>query len=352
MMRDPVNVHIPEEALSNCKATVQEFTKSRKEFKELGGYLIGRYDGNFRVSQFILDEDSESTTTRIKLSFDCYEKVEQLLEKNSALSYIGTWHVHPGKSKPHYSLTDKSTLFLEKLILKTDNPSEYHCPRIHLIFSEDLEEISAYTMQVQLDAQIADYWTASQNIQSEDLDRLKVIIETTQEAKGEFESALKKPLPIILEDAMAHLGQAREDLDYLMMKLIDICEFMEIRTTLQGDRKRFEKELNSLIKKGETLGIFYLVDDDTIGLSEYHPTEIQGYFDSGMLIGFWRHYKIPDPPLTFQKIFLANFYKKIEENRFVYLKSTPNGLQYFYVEHPDFQGITFEEITIMRDEIE
>ncbi len=349
-MRDPVNVHIPEEALSRCKATVQEFTKTRKEFKELGGYLIGTYDSNFRVSDFILDEDSESTTTRIKLSFACYEKVEGILETNSALSYIGTWHMHPGKSKPHYSLTDKTTLFLEKLVLKTDNPSEYHCPRIHLIFSEDLEEISAYTMQVQLDAQIADYWTEPQNIQSEDLERLKGIIETTQAVKGEFESALKQPLPTILEAALEHLGQAREDIDYLMAKLIDVCEFMEIRSTLEGDRKRFEKELKSLIKKGATLGIFYQSDDKKIGFSEYHPTQIQGFFDSGMLIGFWRHYHILDPPFAFQKIFLANFYKKIEEGRFVYIMSTPNGLHYFFVNRPDFQGITFEEITITRDE--
>ena len=185
-MRYSVIVHIPKDSLTKCKEAVQQFRKISSDFKEIGGYLIGNYNGDFEIMEFLLDANAESTTTRIKLSAECFERVEESLSKTPELLYIGTWHVHPGKSKPVFSPTDRSTLFLEKLVIETDNPKEYKCPRIHLIFSEDLQQISAYTMQVNLDYEITDYWEAEKQVNDNDIDRIDAFIKKLTDIKKDL----------------------------------------------------------------------------------------------------------------------------------------------------------------------
>jgi len=349
-----VKIHIPEAVMSKCKTEVIQFTQSDKKFREIGGYLIGTYDRDFDVAQFILDVNSQSSTTRIKLSFDCYERVEQIIEQNPQLSYIGTWHVHPGRSKPHYSLTDKTTLFLEKLILETDNPCEYLHPRIHLIFSEDLIQVAAYTMQVELEVQIAEYWAITKNIEAEDITKLSDLIEDLQQIQVKFQDTVMKPQLNSMEEIIGRLGQARETFDALIERVEDIYTFMDIKTLIKREQKNLEKKIKSLIKKGDTIGIIFLTEEGGIELSDYRPAIIQEHFEMGVLIGFWRYYTIANPPLEFQKIFLANYYKKIDEspNPFVYIMVSPAGFQYFDVEPLNFQGITFSEIKVVREEFE
>ena len=91
---------------------------------------------------------------------------------------------------------DMKLEYLTSIGKKTDNPKEFRCPRIHLIFSEDLQEISGYTMQVSLDYQLDDYWTLEKQIADSDIDLIGNIINKLSEIKKEFQKYRKSKVGI------------------------------------------------------------------------------------------------------------------------------------------------------------
>ncbi|MFX1295719.1 MAG: hypothetical protein ACFFD2_12820 [Promethearchaeota archaeon] len=346
-------VHIPRNTLAKCKNLVQEFTKKHSEFKEVGGYLIGSYDGNFIVKEFILDINAESTPIRIKLSAECFQQVEEYLAKSSHLLYIGTWHVHPGKLKPIFSSTDQSTLFLEKMVIETDNPKEFKCPRIHLIFSEDLTQISAYTMHISLDYQLNKYWTLEKQVNEVDINSINNIIEKSTDIKKQFQKYKKTKDLDILNNCFSILGNIREDIDQLIDLMEDISDFKEISSIIYKERKNIEKDLKYQIKNGEPLGIITLNENEKVNLIQYRPHFIKEYQEGGTLLGFWKHFPISKPPIALQEVFFANFFRKLEadsNNLFIYILSGPTDINFYGLKILKYSGISFKEVQITLEE--
>lgn len=346
-------INIPEDSLNNCKELIQEFQKSQSGFKELGGYLIGSYDGNFSIQEFILDKNADATGTRIKLSAECFHQVEQKLAQNNALMYVGTWHVHPGKSKPTFSHTDESTLFLEKLVIKTDNPKEFQCPRIHLIFSQDLKLISAFSMVIDLEYTQLDYWTNERTLDDEKFTQIDTLVQNLQDVKNELMKYRKNQDLNILDHAFTELGEIRETLDEVLDNIEEVSEYQEIFKIIQKEQKIIEKQLKHKIEEGSTLGLIILTEEEKITLIDYLPNNIAKHQEEDTLIGFWRHFSIQDPPAELQEIFLANFFLKVQENpriSYIYISSDPKGFKYNDLNLLEFMGISFEEIEIVLEE--
>ena len=355
MKWNSVIVHIPKQPLEKCKENVQAFKKTLSGFKEMGGYLIGSYDGNFTVNEFILDSKSEATGTRIKLSAECFQQVQEILAKQPNLCYIGTWHVHPGKTKPTFSHTDESTLFLEKLVIKTDNPKEYRTPRIHLIFSEDLQLISAYTMHLELDYELFDLWKVDKNIQDSDVDRADEVIERLQRVKTEFQRYEKTQKLEILEDCFYELGEIRREVDQLIDITEEISDFQETLQLIRNEKKNIEKQIKAKLKAGAQIGIIIMNTEQKIDLLDYRPNLLNQHQEAGALIGFWKNYPQEKPPIELQEIFLTNFFMKIGEDYLgscIYILSNPTGITFSYLKITEFSGISFEEVEIALEEVE
>ncbi|HUX99824.1 MAG TPA: hypothetical protein VMV49_09740 [Candidatus Deferrimicrobium sp.] len=349
-----MKIYLPASSLDECRTNIKAFLQSKSGFKEIGGYLLGKYKGDCTITEFLLDTNAESTGTRIKLSFDCFQRVEQILDEKPEISYIGTWHVHPGAMKPHFSSTDESTLFLEKLIIETDNPKEFKCPRIHLIFNETLEQISAYTMHVEIEVHLEDYWELEKSIEASDINQIDPLIKKLQELKKNLQTYAKKPSAVVIDDCFGSLGEIREGIDSLIDLVEEISEFMEIKKIVKNEKNNIEKNLRDLIKNGETLGIITLKDETKIELNAYRPSLIQNHIEDGTLLGFWRHYPIDKPPIEFQNIFIANFFRKVGTNLntpFIYLLSEPTSISFFELNLIDFAGISFEEVEIVQEEM-
>ncbi len=347
-------IHLSEERLQRCKDLVQEVSKKRGDFREIGGYLIGAYDGNFQIREFLLDTLAESTATRIKLSAECFHRVEEILASNPDLFYIGTWHVHPGKSKPVFSSTDTSTLFLERLVIETDNPKEFQCPRIHLILSEDLTQISAYTLQISMDYHVSDYWDFEKKVTDDDLHRVDELIQNLEEVKASLKKYMKNQDLEVIEWCFSELGTIRDELDQLMDLIEEVSDFQEIYSILYDEKKNIEKQLKASIKTGETLGILALNENNKIEFIKYRPQLIKEHHEDGTLLGFWKHFSISQPPLEFQEIFFANFFRKLDANAdggFLYILSDPTEIKFYHLKMTALTGISFGDIQIVSEEM-
>ncbi len=320
----------------------------------MGGYLIGSYDGNFTITDFILDRNAESTGTRIKLSAECYHEVEQILIQKPGFDYIGTWHVHPGKSKPIHSHTDESTLFLEKLVIKTDNPKEFRCPRIHLIFNEDLTQITTYTLRIKLDYELYDLWHADKNLQDSDIDRTDEIIKRLQIVKKGLQGFKKEPRLKVLEDCYYELGEVRREVDELIDIAEEMSDFHEILQLITKEKKSIESEIRSKIKTGAKNGILVRNGEQKVNLIDYRPNLISQYQENSELLGFWKHYVLDSPPTEFQEIFLTNFFIKTGEDyitTYLYILSSPADITFFALHFTEYSGILFEEVEIVLEEM-
>jgi hypothetical protein len=348
-----MKIHIPDVTLDDCKNQIQQFIKKGSAFKEIGGYLAGIYDGDFQIGKFLLDTEGESTSTQIKISTACYDRVQELLAEHPEWQHIGTWHVHPGKKKPSYSMTDQNTLFLEKAIIQTDNPEEYNCPRIHLIFSEDLREIAGFKMHIDLAYEMNDYWKLEKTINEEDIEQVDAITEDLQEIKTKFLRYKKKRDKDALEECFSELGNIYEAIEHLIDGVESVLDFQEIYLALNKERKNIENELKGLIKNGETLGILAFNNTQKIELFKYRPNLINEHQEDGTLIGLWRHFSMIAPPIELQEVFFANFFRKIEKDLstpIIYILSDPSTIKFYELKITEFLGISFVEVEVIRKE--
>ncbi|MHA1377076.1 MAG: hypothetical protein ACTSRG_01725 [Candidatus Helarchaeota archaeon] len=302
-----MKVLIDAQAIEECKQRIQEHYNG-KDFKEIGGYMLGIYDGEtFNVKNFHLDKNAESTAIRIKLSVEAFHEIEQILENSPGWLYIGTWHVHPGSEKPHYSHVDTSTLFLERIILETDNPENLKCPKIHIIFNSSLSEHSCYTMDLKFNYTFEplNFEFVDSIIDAELLDVGVDILRVAKELiKGRrLENFIK---------LQKSIEEAYNNLDSISEQVNTVIDILNEYNWYQDNANRLEKIIKKAIKNNEKLGIISYENKKKIESLKYRPKYIKNSFDEGTLIGFWIYLPYENIDELFLKIFLANFYKKIE----------------------------------------
>ncbi|MCP4604859.1 MAG: ThiF family adenylyltransferase [Proteobacteria bacterium] len=126
----------------------------REELKsfvqEEGGYLIGRFLGKtVEIHDFYHDVRADRTVGDIKLSTEAFDKATELAQGRGdmGLAVSGTWHTHPPMFGVGYSRTDVETLFVDRMMVNSFDPSDYGMPQIHLILSgRGFDRRAAYTL--------------------------------------------------------------------------------------------------------------------------------------------------------------------------------------------------------------
>lgn len=147
----------PKSLLEQCAAECNAHLTSNRIKVELGGVLIGTFDGNvITVRRFLFDENAQCGPVSIVLSPDIFkiaeEEVKELNKNTSSKrwSIVGTWHTHPSGINI-YSSTDETMLFRDQMRIRTDDPSLASAPWVHFIFSSygtDQAQVRVYTMQL------------------------------------------------------------------------------------------------------------------------------------------------------------------------------------------------------------
>lgn len=336
-------------ALKDCKGRVLKRLEKVK-FQEIGGYLLGHFDGtNIRIRYFLLDDHSMSSSTRIKLSSEAFEEVEsiQAAFPSFSLLHIGDWHVHPGDEKPSYSEVDIATLFLERFQINTDNPEGVMAPKIHLIFSESLAEMSIYIMTLDMDT------------------KLIPLIQT--DFQDEFKLPLLRDSTVLLKDVikLSEKPESVSKYESIRLKLETIYdnteELLEQSYVIQQCfedlewYKEYQADLMSVIKKSlennVKMGVLVEEKKGKVYLQNYRPKNIQNAHDSQKLIGFWKFFPYDSVDPSFHSIFLANFITHLDEvsiiTRYfaVYGSKTSFKILPYFVFMRAPEKIKFEELT-------
>lgn len=125
-------------------------------FREEGGYLLGFFlDRNVYVTSATYDRRAEGSMGLLKLSYEAHQDAQIVKERLNPLPLVrvGTWHTHPPGFGPDYSYTDERHLFLESMVLTTDDPSDCVAPTHHLILSSMAGEVMAKTFRMFFDDQ-------------------------------------------------------------------------------------------------------------------------------------------------------------------------------------------------------
>ena len=337
-----LEVVIDKKNIENCKKEVKEFLKGNS-FHEVGGYLIGTYDGNMQVELFFLDERAESTSTRIKLNSDTFLEVEKLLDKNN-FQYIGTWHVHPGRGSPVKSEIDESTLFLERLVLETDNPEQYNCPRIHIIFNQDFSKIKCYSMQVKLDYEIIEVETISEsNIELDSIDIIKDKLNVLEYSPEKIEIDE-------MDEIYNKLVEIRDIIDSTLDSIESLIIFEEFNEAFYDNTEVIENIILKNIRNNENIGILAINDKKSVIELPYRPANINPSDLNLELFGFWKYFPYNRIDPQFEEIFLLNFFLKIENeynNQFFYFRCNKElRVEPYILRFSSYNGLDFIEIEI------
>lgn len=337
-------VSIDNKALEDCKKEVKEFLGG-ENFHEVGGYLIGLYDIDTKIELFFLDKNAESTPTMIKLSNETFLEVENLLKKYPNYQYIGTWHVHPGKNIPHKSQIDESTLFLERLVLETDNPEKYTCPRIHIIFNEDFSSFKCYTMRVNLDYELIDVSSLSKS-------RLDInILDIIKNKLDDMEYSTNGIEIDDLEDIYNDLVDIRELIDNSLDSIESVMIFEEFKEIFYNNVNVIESIILSNIRNKINIGILGSnnIKETVIDLP-YRPTSFTPQDLDIELFGFWKYFPYTRIDPAFENIFLANFFLKIESdfnNQYFYFRCNKElRIEPFMLKLHQFNGIEYTELDV------
>jgi hypothetical protein len=151
--KKPLAIVIPNQVAKNCLEQWQAAVRSKGKFIEQGGAIIGSFDGSrIFVSDLLHDKEATATAAYIRLSFQVLDDAEQIAAERARKSnvphyYVGTWHVHPPGFGNQLSHTDRTRLFQERMLIKSDEPfAEF--PMGHLIFDGKTLSPRAYSMVV------------------------------------------------------------------------------------------------------------------------------------------------------------------------------------------------------------
>ena len=122
--QEKVKLVIERKILNACIKKAKEVVASKPLFEELGGLLLGYFDGiNIYATDFIYDNDANTSAGSIHFSPDIFKNARTYIRKNKSstlTTIVGTWHVHPPGYGTRYSDVDSSHLFQEKWLLKSD----------------------------------------------------------------------------------------------------------------------------------------------------------------------------------------------------------------------------------------
>ena len=285
----------------------------QRGFKEQGGYLLGRFNGiKYEIEKFLIDTNAQSTSTRIKLSAEAFREVEEINEKNHELQYIGTWHIHPGMTKPLYSVTDVNSLFLERLIIDTDNPEQFTCPKIHLIFNSDLSQLSCFTLKLDIEMIIFELKSIliGQIVQQGTLNK---IITDLSNSKQLIERINNSPLDEKnIDDIYSNLLGIKAEIGNIISRIDFGLEIRDFHDIFTRNESKIMSHVISEIKNGTSIGILINKESNKIQFEKYRPKFIKMADDNDNILGFWKFLEYENTELEFDKIFMANFVKKLE----------------------------------------
>jgi hypothetical protein len=168
--KKPLAIMIPDQVAMNCLEQWQAAVRSRGKFIEQGGAIIGYFDGSrIFVSDLLHDKDATATAAYIRLSFQVLDDAEQIAAERARKSnvphyFVGTWHVHPPGFGNQLSRTDRTRLFQERMLIKSDEPfAEF--PMGHIVFDGKTLSPRAYSMVVK--ANYSRQQLSNEHIQSE-----------------------------------------------------------------------------------------------------------------------------------------------------------------------------------------
>jgi len=267
------NKNMKAEINSNClnriKTLINRVIHGQKGFIEFGGYLIGSFDGvGVHIIDYIYDDKSQATSTRVKFDETAYDKAMLKIESKNKpednLYVCGTWHVHPPGFGTQYSSVDEKLLFQERMLIYTDDPNLAVAPKVHLIFDGHTVDFSAYTMDFK-----------------SKYNKFEIIRESPVLGYGNLK--IEIIADIIYNFLKQHIGR-------------------ELRREIPKNVICVESESKKLV------------------LNEYNPFTFWDSPDNPnygdyIVIGFWKHFNYINIPEAFEKIFLENFYHKIKKNR-------------------------------------
>jgi len=152
--RHKVKLIIFECVIDKCIQKSKEIISSKSNFQELGGLLLGVFDGiNIYATDYLYDDNAITTGSSIHFSqniFSCARKIIHREKSFDNLSIIGTWHVHPPGYGTYYSSIDSNHLFQEQWLLKAD-VIDAVTHKAHLIIDGGLhssKRFSAFHMKV------------------------------------------------------------------------------------------------------------------------------------------------------------------------------------------------------------
>jgi hypothetical protein len=163
-MIEDLNITITEEQLDSLKELCDCILDRNGSFIEIGGSTLGGFDGRVFSSEcFIHDDLAIANAASIKFNIDSI-RLAQEEAKRRDLRVIGTWHVHPPSFGVKFSSTDENFLFLERMLIRTDDPIA-EAPKVHVILDIENQKIAAYSMRIgvnygfepiELDSQLAE----------------------------------------------------------------------------------------------------------------------------------------------------------------------------------------------------
>ncbi|MHA1785438.1 MAG: Mov34/MPN/PAD-1 family protein [Candidatus Helarchaeota archaeon] len=302
-------IEIESQALDLVKEEVSAI-QNKKTFKEIGGYLLGTFDGRkIIIKKFHLDKYSESSPTRIKLSTEAFDEIEQIRkeESNSNLIHAGTWHVHPSNEEPYYSQTDLSTLFLEKFRITTDNPVNVDAPLVHIIFNKELSTFNCFTLNFNAQYNLVKLHEMPDNSYIND-----EYLEDARELFEDLSEILKNSLnPKNIDLAIMDCEEIEDNIGDLRMQLKAIKEIQSYFVFYDKHEKIFREKIIHFMKETEKIGIIHVDENMDIYLEKYRPKKIKEKYNDETLIGFF--IQIPFPNITeyLERIYLFNFLHKL-----------------------------------------
>ncbi len=333
---------------SGAIESIKDDTKSlneKKEFNEFGGYLIGSFDGTkIVIKNFYLDKYSESTSTRIKLSTDAFNEVEEIKRNNPQLLHVGTWHVHPGNSEPFYSQTDLSTLFLEKLRITTDNPVNVDCPLIHIIFNQDMSQFNCFTLDINASLKTVDI---NQPLGISFLNN--TFFDDSNQLFADLKEILQEDMVSDdIELAISNCEEIEDNIEDLRVQLQIINEVGSYNAYYNDNVKDLSQKIITFLKEKEKIGIIFIDENSKLQLDTYRPKNIKEKYKNDSLLGLF--IQIPFNPVTryLEQVFIFNFLQKLnnpESEPYLFIHITAENQlkpKFFYLE--SFEQIYYEKI--------